>query len=447
MMFITYSPIPNDTALFYGVPESYVNGFSITYSATTFFIGLISIMILDTCGLKISLYFGATCNLIGGVIRWISTISPVLCSHDYQRSGYMVAMIGQTITAFAQPFLLFAPTKLASFWFGPKERAICTSITSIGNPVGIAIAYLLSPHIVESNGLPTLLWIYVIPAAVAFLLTIIAFRKSKPDTPPAPSANVEEDSVLCFFHGLRQILGSCSFWGLMLVWGIGAGLFNAMITILPQMLCSYGYSDTDTGLWVTLMIFSGVAGATIVSFTLDYTKKYKEVGVVCLGLSVLCFIWFSQVSRLYDQSVNVVISLCVFGFFALPLVPVCMELGVEITYPVGEATSSGLLWSSVQVFAVVFIALSTAFESPLSQELISNSKCSHAQVQNALYCNTSIFDIIEDTPQDMTNVVYVYMALIVLAFLYMVVLFKPRYKRAESDKNGEVRIKQRLPSV
>ena len=56
---------------------------------------------------------------------------------------------------------------------------------------------------------------------------------------------------------------------------------------------------------------------------------------------------FIKVSKLYDQSVNIVFSLCVFGFFALPLVPVCMELGVEITYPVGEATSSGLLWSSV----------------------------------------------------------------------------------------------------
>ena len=54
-----------------------------------------------------------------------------------------------------------------------------------------------------------------------------------------------------------------------------------------------------------------------------------------------------KVSSLYDQSVNVVFSLCVFGFFALPLVPICMELGVEITYPVGEATSSGLLWSIV----------------------------------------------------------------------------------------------------
>ena len=54
--------------------------------------------------------------------------------------------------------------------------------------------------------------------------------------------------------------------------------------------------QADTGLWVALMIFSGVAGATIVSFILGYSKKYKEVGVVSLGLAVLCFIWFSQVS-------------------------------------------------------------------------------------------------------------------------------------------------------
>ena len=44
----------------------------------------------------------------------------------------MVAMIGQAMSAFAQPFLLYAPTKLASFWFGPKERAICTSIATLG---------------------------------------------------------------------------------------------------------------------------------------------------------------------------------------------------------------------------------------------------------------------------------------------------------------------------
>jgi hypothetical protein len=38
-----------------------------------------------------------------------------------------------------------------------------------------------------------------------------------------------------------------------------------------------------------------------------------------------------------------------FGFFALPLIPAFMELGVEVTYPVSEVISSGLLWSSAYV--------------------------------------------------------------------------------------------------
>ena len=53
----------------------------------------------------------------------------------------------------------------------------------------------------------------------------------------------------------------------------------------------------------------------------------------------------TQVFTLHNQPVLIGVSLCVFGFFALPLIPACMELGVEITYPVAEATSSGLLWS------------------------------------------------------------------------------------------------------
>ena len=47
------------------------------------------------------------------------------------------------------------------------------------------------------------------------------------------------------------------------------------------------------------MIFSGVAGAIVISFVLDYTKKYKELGVVSLGLAVLCFLWFFEVSNIY----------------------------------------------------------------------------------------------------------------------------------------------------
>ena len=56
--------------------------------------------------------------------------------------------------------------------------------------------------------------------------------------------------------------------------------------------------------------------------------------------------YYRQVFTLQNQAILIAISLCFFGFFALPLIPACMELGVEVTYPVAEATSSGLLWSA-----------------------------------------------------------------------------------------------------
>jgi len=43
-----------------------------------------------------------------------------------------MAMLGQILTAFAQPFLLYSPTKLAGVWFGPKERATCVNLASLG---------------------------------------------------------------------------------------------------------------------------------------------------------------------------------------------------------------------------------------------------------------------------------------------------------------------------
>ena len=63
---------------------------------------------------------------------------------------------------------------------------------------------------------------------------------------------------------------------------------------------------------------------------------------VCVSHAICSIL---QVSSMHDQPILIGFSLCLFGFFALALIPACMELGVEITYPVAEATSSGLLWS------------------------------------------------------------------------------------------------------
>ena len=42
-----------------------------------------------------------------------------------------------------------------------------------------------------------------------------------------------------------QTLKNWNFWILLMMWGVGAGLFNALLTLLPQILCPFGYSDVS----------------------------------------------------------------------------------------------------------------------------------------------------------------------------------------------------------
>ena len=44
---------------------------------------------------------------------------------------FLVVVIGQTLAALAQPFLLCAPTKLAGVWFGANERGTANMIASL----------------------------------------------------------------------------------------------------------------------------------------------------------------------------------------------------------------------------------------------------------------------------------------------------------------------------
>lgn len=69
---------------------------------------------------------GAWLNAIGAAVRMLSGFHFVP-----QDIKFIVAMIGQTLAALAQPFLLGSPTKLAALWFGADERATANMIASL----------------------------------------------------------------------------------------------------------------------------------------------------------------------------------------------------------------------------------------------------------------------------------------------------------------------------
>jgi len=53
-MWLTFAPIPDFTARYYNVPEDNVDWFSVVYFIVSLLMGLFSIVVLDTWGLKVS---------------------------------------------------------------------------------------------------------------------------------------------------------------------------------------------------------------------------------------------------------------------------------------------------------------------------------------------------------------------------------------------------------
>lgn len=124
------------------------------------------------------------------------------------------------------------------------------------------------------------------------------------------------------------------------------------------------------GLCGAVAIVFGVLGAFLLGLYVDKTKKFTEVTKInmcltSLGCSVFAVVsrvmvsvllmcvgpemlssCCPQVSQLSEQKFIIGAVCAWFGFFGYSVYPIAMELGVECSYPVGEATSSGLIFVS-----------------------------------------------------------------------------------------------------
>jgi FLVCR family MFS transporter 7 len=165
----------------------------------------------------------------------------------------------------------------------------------------------------------------------------------------------------------------------MLCYGGGFAIVTTLITLLEQIVCPYGYSDvkkqcyccvvssislfqTFAGLCGALMFGIGLVGAGLAAIIVDKTKKFEEVAKIGLTLSTVALCAFFvvckflskvtlfctstndfQVSRMPDHQIVLAVLISLVGFFGFAITPVCLELGVECTYPAAEATSTGFI--------------------------------------------------------------------------------------------------------
>ena len=89
---------------------------------------------------------------------------------------------------------------MAALWFGVDERATANMLASVSSPIGTALASVVSPLLAHhASDIPTMHWVFAIPALAAYVLTLL-FVRDKPPTPPSISASEELDGFWVGMH-------------------------------------------------------------------------------------------------------------------------------------------------------------------------------------------------------------------------------------------------------
>lgn len=363
-IWLTFAPVADQSAKYLKVSLEEINWLSLVYMVVAIPLSFGTTWMLDSLGLRITLILGAWLNMFGAVARFCGTL---LSQSD---SVFGVVMLGQTLGAVAQPLIVFAPTKLAALWFPEHQRATANMIASMSNPLGVLLANIISPMLAQTSAkIPTLLIVYASPACLICFLATVGIRSSAPPTPP--SASAESSSSEPFVQGLKLLLRNKAYLVLLVCFGSGIAVFTCFSTLLEQILCVQGYTNDFAGVCGALLIVFGIVGAGALGLYVDKTKKFTEATKINMSFTALACIAFSVVSQMREQKAAVAAVCSLFGFFGFSIYPVSMELSVECSYPVGEATSTGLIFVSGQVQSVLYIILLQALTKRLADSPLS----------------------------------------------------------------------------
>lgn len=406
-LWLSFAPVASQSASFLAVSLEQVNWLSLVFMLVSIPLSLGTTWMLDALGLRITMILGSWLNMTGALVRFVGASLPV------KGPMYSVVFLGQTLSALAQPLIIFTPTKLAALWFPEHQRATANMLASMSNPLGLLLANIVSPLLVDAyDSIPIVTLAYTMPACLSCLLATVGVRSRAPPTAPSASAQSSQEP---FLHGLKLLMKNRAYLTLLLCLGSGIASFTCFSSLLDQILCVQGYSSDFAGLCGALFIVWGIVGAGLLGVYVDRTKRFIEVTKINMSLSALACIAFSVVALMPQQQVPVALVCSLFGFFGFSVYPVAMELSVECSYPVGEATSAGLIFASGQVQSVVYMVLLQSLTTPMA--LPPDSECG-------------------DSPQSWRVPLMVMGGLCAVFTSAFVLFFHTRYRRLEAEEQA-----------
>ncbi|XP_024086178.1 uncharacterized MFS-type transporter C09D4.1-like isoform X2 [Cimex lectularius] len=344
--WLQYSIIANIAMKYYEVSALAVNWSSMIYMVIYVPLVFPATFVLEKKGLRFSLILGLTIMCCGA---WLKLVT-------LNRNMFVVAFVAQGIVGGAQIFILSVPARLASIWFDAKEVSTACALGVFGNQLGVALGFVIPPEVVhDSNDMDAIRegfkWLYIgfaVPPTVLLFLVILFFEAAPKFPPSLAQVNIRENIAARTNSDVNgnsyiQLVKNKDFILLLFSYGVNVGVFYAYSTLLNQLYLShYPKGEVTAGYIGLVMIIGGMIGSVVWGIFLDRTHKFKLTTIV-----VYCFAYLGMMaftfSLFYEQNIAIFVSSGILGFFMNGYLTVAYEFTSELTYPVPESTSTGVL--------------------------------------------------------------------------------------------------------
>jgi MFS family permease len=123
---------------------------------------------------------------------------------------------------------------------------------------------------------------------------------------------------------------------------------------------------------------AAIGGGLAVGWLADryFQRRFKCMLLSLIGLCLVSFIWFTMSLPAFDTNSDrgmlpssfgtILVSIACAGLFLGASAPLFFELALEITYPIPEATSGGIMTLFNNMGALLFLAIPPSFASSMN---------------------------------------------------------------------------------
>jgi MFS transporter, FLVCR family, MFS-domain-containing protein 7 len=162
---------------------------------------------------------------------------------------------------------------------------------------------------------------------------------------------------------LKVLVRSHEFWLTFLPFSVYVGFFNAISTLLNQILNPYGFTDDSSGIVGAVLIVVGLVMSAISSPILSRNPRFfiltMQVLAPVIALSYLGWIWVPE----DKNQIAPYILAGILGAASFSLVPIVLEWVVEVTHPVSPEISSVVFWAGGQMLGGIFLIIMDALKA------------------------------------------------------------------------------------